>query len=64
LRCSRRAALVASGRPYVVFDEDGPIKGHGAGTTQQFSTLFGACVVTFLDPAVAAKPGETICPSR
>ena len=56
-----RDALAASGRPYIVFDENGPIKGHGAGTTAQFATLFGACVVKFLDPSQPAAAGETVC---
>jgi dienelactone hydrolase len=56
-----RAALAATGRPYVVFDETGPIHGHGAGTTNQFSIWFGSCVVRFLDPAQAVAAGETVC---
>jgi pimeloyl-ACP methyl ester carboxylesterase len=56
-----RAALAASGRPFAVFDETGPIHGHGAGTTNQFSAWFGTCLVKFLDPAQQAVAGETIC---
>jgi hypothetical protein len=56
-----RQALAGTGRPYVVFDETGPIHGHGAGTTNQFSNWFGACLVRFLDPAQAPKAGETTC---
>jgi pimeloyl-ACP methyl ester carboxylesterase len=56
-----RAALVSSGRPFVVFDESGPIHGHGAGETKQFSAWFGACLVNFLDPAQPVASGETVC---
>jgi pimeloyl-ACP methyl ester carboxylesterase len=56
-----RAALAASGRPHVVFDENGPIPGHGAGGTSRFSTLFGPCVVKFLDPSLPVAAGETVC---
>jgi len=56
-----RAALATSGRPFVVFDESGPIHGHGAGGTAQFSAWFGACLVKFLDPAQPVAPGETVC---
>jgi pimeloyl-ACP methyl ester carboxylesterase len=56
-----RAALNATGRPYVVFDENSPIRGHGAGTTNQFAAWFGGCVQRFLDPAQAASAGETVC---
>jgi len=54
-------ALAASGRPFVVFDESGPIHGHGAGETKQFSAWFGTCLVNFLDPAQPVAPGETAC---
>jgi hypothetical protein len=57
-----RQALAGTGRPYVVFDESGPIWGHGAGSTNQFSRWYGACVVRFLDPAQAVNAGETVCP--
>jgi len=56
-----RAALASSGRPFVVFDESGPIHGHGAGETKQFSAWFGTCLVNFLDPAQPVAPGETVC---
>jgi len=56
-----RAALAATGRPYVVFDETSPIRGHGAGTTNQFATWFGSCVMRFLDPAQGVTAGETVC---
>jgi pimeloyl-ACP methyl ester carboxylesterase len=56
-----RAALATSGGPFVVFDESGPIHGHGAGGTAQFSTWFGTCLVKFLDPAQPVAPGETVC---
>jgi hypothetical protein len=56
-----RAALNATGRPYVVFDENGPIRGHGAGTTSQFAAWYGGCVERFLDPAQAVRAGETTC---
>src|SRR5262249_12848170 len=46
-----RNALNSTGRPYVVFDENFPIHGHGAGTTNQFAAWFGGCVQSFLDPA-------------
>jgi pimeloyl-ACP methyl ester carboxylesterase len=57
-----RAVLGVTGRPYVVFDETSPIRGHGAGTTNQFSTWFGGCVLRFLDPAQPVAAGETTCP--
>lgn len=56
-----RVALAASGRPFVVFDETGPIHGHFAGLTSQFSWWFGGCVLKFLDPAQHVTSGETIC---
>lgn len=56
-----RSALAQTGRPYVVFDETLPIHGHGACTTNQFSTCFGGCVVRFLDPSQNVAAGETIC---
>jgi len=56
-----RGALNSTGRPYVVFDENSPIRGHGAGTTNQFSAWFGGCVQRFLDPAHAVAAGETVC---
>jgi hypothetical protein len=56
-----RTALAATGRPHVVFDETGPIHGHGAGTTNQFAAWFGPCVVGFLDPARPVAAGETVC---
>jgi hypothetical protein len=58
-----RQALAGTGRPYLVFDETGPIHGHGAGTTNQFSEWFGACVVRFLDPTQPVNAGETLCPA-
>ncbi len=57
-----RTTLASTGRSYVVFDETSPIRGHGAGTTNQFSNWFGACVQRFLDPATSVAPGETVCP--
>jgi hypothetical protein len=56
-----RAALGSAGVPFVLFDENGPIRGHGAGTTPQFSAWFGDCVRHFLDPTRPVKPGETVC---
>jgi pimeloyl-ACP methyl ester carboxylesterase len=56
-----RAALNATGRPYVAFDENTPVRGHGAGTTNQFAAWFGGCVQRFLDPAQAVSAGETVC---
>lgn len=56
-----RAALAASGRPFVVFDETGPIHGHFAGLTSQFSWWFGRCLLKFLDPAQRVASGETVC---
>jgi pimeloyl-ACP methyl ester carboxylesterase len=56
-----RAALNSTGRPYVVFDENSPIRGHGAGTTNQFSAWFGSCIERFLDPAQRLAAGETVC---
>ncbi|MFO1079703.1 MAG: hypothetical protein U1E23_03625 [Reyranellaceae bacterium] len=57
-----RQVLGATGRPFVLFDETGPVHGHGAGETTQFATWFGSCVVGFLDPGQAARAGETVCP--
>ncbi len=56
-----RAALGGTARPYVVFDETSPIRGHGAGTTNQFSVWFGPCVLRFLDPVQAVAAGEPPC---
>ena len=56
-----RAALAASGRPFVVFDETGPIHSHFAGLTSQFSWWFGPCLLKFFDPAQPVASGETIC---
>jgi hypothetical protein len=56
-----RGALPPTGRPYVVFDESGPIHGHAAGTTNQFSTWFDGCVLRFLDSTLAVAAGETGC---
>ncbi len=56
-----RAALNATGRPYVVFDENSPIRGHGAGTTNQFAAWFSGCMLRFLDPTQPVSAGETVC---
>jgi pimeloyl-ACP methyl ester carboxylesterase len=56
-----RAALNSTGRPYVAFDETSPIRGHGAGMTNQFAAWFGGCVQRFLDPAQGVPAGETVC---
>ena len=55
-------ALNATGQSYVFFDETMPIRGHGAGTTNQFAAWYGGCVQRFLDPAQAVAAGETVCP--
>ena len=56
-----RAALAATGRPHVVFDETLPIHGHLAGYASQFAAWYGGCVLGFLDPAQPATAGETVC---
>src|SRR5262249_23641319 len=56
-----RTALVATGQPFVEFDETLPISGHGAGYTQQFDAWFGRCLQDFLDPQRSPPPGETKC---
>ena len=50
-----RDALSGASRPFVVFDETGPISG-------QFAAWFGPCVVRFLDPAQPVAAAETVCP--
>jgi pimeloyl-ACP methyl ester carboxylesterase len=57
-----RTALAATGRPYVVFDETSPIRGHTAGMTNQFNDWFGACVGRFLDFSRSVAAGESMCP--
>ncbi len=56
-----RKALVATGQPFVEFDETLPISGHAAGYTRQFDAWFGHCVQDFLDPQHLPAPGETKC---
>jgi pimeloyl-ACP methyl ester carboxylesterase len=56
-----RATLAAAGQPFVLIGEGSPISGHGAASTSKFSTTFGACIQTFLDPA-RTPSGETRCP--
>lgn len=56
-----KASLAATGRPYVVFDETLPIRGHLAGYASQFAVWFGDCVIGFLDPAQPVVAGETVC---
>jgi len=56
-----RAALTSTGRPFVEFDETSPVRGHAAGTTNQFTTWFGGCVLRFLDPMSSVAIGETTC---
>lgn len=55
-----RAALQKRGKPFVLFDESMPLKGHGAGGTSQFDQWYGACILTFITTA-NAKSGETLC---
>jgi hypothetical protein len=55
-----RAALEKRGKPFVLFEETMPLKGHGAGYLTQFDQWYGACIFGFLSkPAV--PPGETRC---
>lgn len=56
-----KASLAATGRPYVVFDETLPIRGHLAGYASQFAAWFGECVIGFLDPTQPVAAGETVC---
>ena len=56
-----RAALAATGLPFVLIGDDSPISGHGAASTPKFSTAFGDCIQTFLDPD-RTPGGETRCP--
>lgn len=55
-----RAALQTRNKPFVLFDEQMPLKGHGAGGTLQFDQWYGACVFAFLT-AVKSPVGEKQC---
>lgn len=56
-----RESLQKTGRPFVLFDESLPIKGHGAGATLQFAAWYGDCLAAFVAPDSAPAPGETAC---
>jgi len=53
--------LLDDGIAFVQFDESLPINGHLAATTNQFSSWFGGCIETFVDPTKPAHAGETKC---
>lgn len=53
-----RAALTKK-TAFVLFDESMPIKGHGAGQTNQFAAWYGVCLRRFVE--AAAVTGETHC---
>lgn len=55
-----RSALQERGKPFVLFDEMMPLKGHSAGYTRQFNDWYGSCVRSFLERA-SVKAGETTC---
>jgi pimeloyl-ACP methyl ester carboxylesterase len=56
-----RAALIATGRSFLLFDETMPIKGHLSGMTSQFQVWYGKCLAEFVDPAKEVPAGETVC---
>lgn len=56
-----REALGASGRAFVLVDEQSPLKGHGAGTGNSFRSAYANCLLRFLD--APPKGGETRCPN-
>lgn len=56
-----RDSLRKIGRPFVLFDESLPIKGHGAGATLQFDAWYGGCLAVFVAADSAPAPGETTC---
>ena len=60
---SYRETLKASGSSFVFLDDTMPIRGHGAGNTNQFDRWYGRCLLDFLDAGGAPKAGETVCPS-
>lgn len=55
-----RAALDRRAKPYILFDETMPLKGHGAGETPQFDQWYGVCIMAFMTK-LEAPPGETRC---
>ena len=60
---SYRQTLQASGSSFVFLDDTMPVRGHGAGNTNQFDSWYGRCLLDFLDAGGAPKSGETVCPS-
>lgn len=55
-----RSAL-ANKASFVLFEESMPIKGHGAGYTEQFAAWYGGCLTSYF--AAPTVSGETVCPS-
>jgi hypothetical protein len=55
-----KAALERRGKPFILFDETMPLKGHGAGGTPQFDQWYGVCILAFFTKA-DARQGETRC---
>ena len=58
-----RETLRTAGSSFVFLDDTMPIRGHYAGSTNQFDAWYGRCLVDFLDADGAPKAGETVCPS-
>ncbi|MGQ0664977.1 MAG: hypothetical protein ACT4P2_15630 [Pseudomonadota bacterium] len=56
-----REELVKLGKPFVLFDESMPIKGHGAVSRTQFFRWYGQCILDFIDPDSTPAVGETRC---
>ncbi len=57
-----RAALQATGRPFVFLDDRIPVGGHSALYTEQFRVWYRACLQRFLE-AEAVPTGENACPA-
>lgn len=47
---------------YIHFDASMPIRGHGAGYTNQFSTWYRDCLIAFMAPDKEPAAGRTDCP--
>ena len=59
---SYRQTLRTTGSSFVFLDDSMPVRGHGAGNTNQFDTWYGDCLVDFLDAEETSRTGETVCP--
>lgn len=57
------AALGESHLPYIHFDDQLPIRGHGAAETRQFSAWYRDCLLGFLSPDKQPAAGRTVCPA-